>query len=171
MRGNHLSIRLFRSVAHVLFTRTRLLIGIGTLAATSMPAVANGILVPVPSVTVRAGDVIVNSAIDYRKLIVNEAAARSYVLAREQVVGKVARRSLPAGAAIPLNAIREPWLFKDGERVAIQFASGGLNIRGAGVALQPGVVGELINVRNIDTGVNVRGIVQPDGSVQVEGNF
>lgn len=149
--------------------RCLLVIG-GLFLAAAFQAVAGGIAVPVPSVAVHAGDVMTSELLVERRLVVNEAAARSYVVAREQVVGKVARRALMAGAAIPLNALREPWLFKDGERVVIQFASGGLNIRGAGVALQPGVLGELISVRNIDTGVTVRGVVQADGSVQVEGS-
>lgn len=134
------------------------------------PAAADGMAIPVPNFAVRAGEVMTGDGLVERKMVVGESAARTYVVTREQAVGKVARRALAAGAAIPLNALREPWLFKDGERIAIHFASGGLNIRGAGVALQPGVLGELINVRNIDTGVMVRGTVQTDGSVQVEGN-
>ena len=148
----------------------RLLAFGGLMLASSLAAVADAISIPVPSLTIRAGDTMTRDLLTERKMVVSETAARSYVMAREQAVGKVARRSLAAGAAIPLNALREPWLFKDGERIAIQFATGGLNIRGAGLALQPGVLGEVISVRNIDTNVTVRGTVQSDGSVQVEGN-
>lgn len=138
------------------------------LLVTPLAANAEGVTIPVPSLTVRAGEMMTGDHLTERKMIVNEAAARSYVVARTQAVGKVARRALVAGAAIPLNALREPWLFKDGERITIQFASGGLIIRGAGLALQPGVLGEAANVRNIDTGVTVRGVVQSDGSVLIE---
>jgi flagellar basal body P-ring formation protein FlgA len=147
----------------------RLLAFGGLMLASCLTAAADGIAIPVPNLMIRAGDTMTGDLLTERKMVVSETAARSYVVSREQAVGKVARRALAAGAAIPLNALREPWLFKDGERVAIQFVLGGLNIRGAGLALQPGVLGDVIGVRNIDTGVTVRGTVQADGSVQVEG--
>jgi flagellar basal body P-ring formation protein FlgA len=38
-----------------------------------------------------------------------------------------------------------------------------------GSALQDGSIGDIVRVRNDDSGVTVSGAVQPDGSVQVSG--
>jgi flagella basal body P-ring formation protein FlgA len=81
----------------------------------------------------------------------------------------VAKHILPAGSAIPVNALREPYVFKEGERVELSFTSGDLAIRGFGIALQPGVVGQAVKLRNPETGIVVTGVVQADGSVSVGG--
>ena len=47
--------------------------------------------------------------------------------------------------------------------------SSGLTIVTTGAALQDGEAGEVISVRNSDSGVTVSGAVQPDGTVRVSG--
>lgn len=127
------------------------------------------IAIPVPIVSILPGDRVAAELIGERRIIASSGIARTHFLARDAIVGKVARRVLPAGAAIPLNALREPYLVKDGQSVAIVFAAGGLSMTGTGVALQPGTAGELVSVRNADTGIVIRGVVEADGSVRVEG--
>jgi flagella basal body P-ring formation protein FlgA len=125
---------------------------------------------PVPSVAIQAGDTLSEDLVVERKLVANAVALRTHHTQRASVVGKVARRPLAAGAAIPLNALREAHAFKEGQRVEVEFAAGGLSIRGSAVALQPGIVGATVRVRNVDTGVVVSGTVRPDGSVEVGGS-
>ena len=60
--------------------------------------------------------------------------------ARTMLVGKVARRTLLPGRAIPANAIGEPRLITVGARVRVVYEEGGLNITAYGSALQPGIV-------------------------------
>jgi flagella basal body P-ring formation protein FlgA len=122
---------------------------------------------PVPSVTILQGDVLSEELVAEERFVANDKVLRNYFTSREAVVGKVARRVLPKGHAIPINALRDPFLFKEGERVVLVFVTGGLSIEASGVALQPGVLGSLVNVRNADTGVVIRGLVQSNGSVQV----
>ncbi len=122
---------------------------------------------PVPSVTILQGDVLSEELVAEERFVANDKVLRNYFTSREAVVGKVARRVLPKGHAIPINALRDPFLFKEGERVVLVFVTGGLSIEASGVALQPGVLGSLVNVRNTDTGVVIRGLVQSNGSVQV----
>jgi flagella basal body P-ring formation protein FlgA len=125
---------------------------------------------PVPAVAIQAGDTLTEEMIVERTLIANATALRTHHTLRASVVGRVARRAIAAGSAIPLNALREAHVFKEGERVALAFASGALSIRGAGIALQPGVVGSPVRVRNVDTGVIVNGVVRADGSVEIDGS-
>lgn len=122
---------------------------------------------PVPSVTILVGDVLTDDLLVDRKLIANTVALRTHHTSRSTIVGKVARRILPAGAAIPLNGLREVHAFREGERVSIEFTHGGLSIRGSGIALQTGLVGQDARVRNVDTGVVLSGLVQRDGSIAI----
>jgi flagella basal body P-ring formation protein FlgA len=126
-------------------------------------------VIPVPKVTIYPGETLTADKLGELKVVVRERAAGLYHLSREGVVDKVARRTLRAGAAIPANALREPYVFKDGQRVDLVYGSGALSIRASGIAIEPGVVGAVVGVRNMDTGVVVRGLVQPDGSVQLNG--
>ncbi len=141
------------------------------LAPDSAQAQANGITVtiPVPKVTIFPGDVLSGEVLGDLKVVLGEKATGMYITSRAAVIDKVARRTLRAGAAIPVNALRDPYAFKDGQRVEIVFGAAGLSIRGAGVAIEPGIVGSSAAVRNLDTGVVVRGLVQADGSVLLGG--
>lgn len=122
---------------------------------------------PVALVAIHPGEVVKAELIAERNMLTSPQLARSYYQTAEEVVGKVAQRVLPAGRAIPLNALREPYAFKEGARVSIVFAMGGLDIRGVGIALKPGVAGMTTEVRNPDTGIVVRGVVHADGSVRL----
>jgi flagella basal body P-ring formation protein FlgA len=143
------------------------------VAFAPVPAMASGpgaTAMPVPTVTIMQGDVLAEELVGEERFVASEKQLRNYFTSREAVLGKVARRVLPKGHAIPINALREPHLFKEGERVVLVFTTGGLSIETSGVALQPGVVGSLVNVRNVDTGVVIRGQVQASGRVQVGEN-
>jgi flagella basal body P-ring formation protein FlgA len=49
------------------------------------------------------------------------------------------------------------------------FKSEGLTITGVAIALQNGSVGDVISARNIDSGITVKGTVQADGTLRVDG--
>ena len=89
--------------------------------------------------------------------------------ARNAIVGKMARRTLLPGQPIGLSDIGNPRLVVNGGAVTLYFTEGGLTISTSGAAQQDGSEGELIHVRNTDSGVVVSGIVQADGSVRVGG--
>ena len=57
----------------------------------------------------------------------------------------------------------------NGAEVRLVYVDGGLVIVTTGAALQDGGVGEVIKIRNSDSGVTVSGQVQADGTVQVSG--
>jgi flagella basal body P-ring formation protein FlgA len=88
---------------------------------------------------------------------------------RKMLVGKLARRTLLPGVPIPLNAVGEPNAISNGSRVRVVFDQEGLEIETYAIALQAGSVGEVISVRNPDSGVTISGIVQSDGTVRVGG--
>lgn len=142
-------------------------IALAVVVTLSAEVAAGGMALPVPTVTILQGDVLADELVGEQRFTVNARQVQGFHTSRDAVVGKVARRVLPAGHAIPINALREPWVFKEGDRVPIVFAFGGLNIEATGIALEPGIAGKLISVRNADTGIIVRGVVAESGRVEV----
>jgi flagella basal body P-ring formation protein FlgA len=131
------------------------------------PAAGEERRLPVPSVTVRAGEVIKDEMITERAFAANLLGVALFIDVRQSVVGRMARRSLLPGQPIPTNAVDEPWAVARGAIVKVIVEDSGLSIVTYGSAMQSGAAGTLIPVRNTDTGVIIRGIVQPDGTIKV----
>ncbi|MGH6799566.1 MAG: flagellar basal body P-ring formation chaperone FlgA [Roseiarcus sp.] len=74
-----------------------------------------------------------------------------------------------SGARDSLSGVANRKLVSNGEEVKLVFSEGGLVIMTTGAALQDGSIGDIVRVRNSDSGVTVSGAVQPDGSVRVSG--
>jgi flagella basal body P-ring formation protein FlgA len=92
-----------------------------------------------------------------------------FVEDRALIVGKVARLTLLPGHAIPYAGVSNRKVVANGAEVRLVYAEGGLLIMTTGSALQDGSIGDVVRVRNSDSGVTVSGAVQPDGSVKVGG--
>nr|WP_292770983.1 flagellar basal body P-ring formation chaperone FlgA [Mesorhizobium sp.] len=89
------------------------------------------------------------------------------VVSPAQLDGKVAKRTLLPGRYVPAAALREAWIVEQGAAVQMVFIAGGLTISATGVTLQPGAAGDLVRVRNIDSGKILSGVVMADGSIRV----
>jgi flagellar basal body P-ring formation protein FlgA len=83
------------------------------------------------------------------------------------IEGKVAKRTLLPGRYIPLAAIREIYLIEQGAPVEVVFQHGSLTITAQAVSLEPGSEGDLIKVRNVDSGAVFVGQIMPDGTIKV----
>ena len=138
------------------------------LAATAQDARTTDLAPPTPSVVIYPGDII-------RSDMLSDLPAGSargvgpFAETRSAVIGKMARRTLLPGGAIPLAAIDFPRLVVNGGEVKLVYIDGGLTISAVGMALQDGAAGDFVKVRNGDSGVTVTGVVQPDGAVRVSG--
>jgi flagella basal body P-ring formation protein FlgA len=124
--------------------------------------------VPTPKAIIYPGDLILDEM-----LIDVPNAARDgsgpFVDSRSLIVGKVARLTLLPGHAIPFSGVSNRKVVSNGAEVKLIFSEDGLVIMTTGSALQDGSIGDIVRVRNDDSGVTVSGAVQPDGSVQVSG--
>ena len=141
------------------------------LAATtgSVTGVLAGERRPVPAVTIYPGDVIHDAMIadaDFPDAVPSNLFAGN----RAALVGKVARRTLLPGQAIPVNALGEPKLVTIGMRVRLVFQEDGLVISTYASALQAGAAGDFVTVRNLESGIVIGGTIGPDGSVHVSGS-
>jgi flagella basal body P-ring formation protein FlgA len=99
--------------------------------------------------------------------VTNRNLAKGYAQDISQVKGLVTTRTLLPGRTIMITSLRQPYTVKRGDKTLLVYDSGGLRITAAGTPLGDGVVGELIQVRNTDTGVVISGTVMPDRSILV----
>ncbi|HEY1864423.1 MAG TPA: flagellar basal body P-ring formation chaperone FlgA [Roseiarcus sp.] len=137
-------------------------------AVCAIPAWAQDALIPTPKVVIYPGDLILDEM-----LVDVPNAARDgggpFVNSRSLIVGKAARLTLLPGHAIPFSGVSNRKLVSNGAEVKLVFSEGDLVITTTGAALQDGSIGDIVKVRNDDSGVTVSGAVQPDGSVRVSG--
>jgi flagellar basal body P-ring formation protein FlgA len=132
-------------------------------AAGAQPAV-----VPSAKAVIYPGDVIGDEMLADTSAQL-DGAGGPFALSRSELIGKVARRTLLPGRAIPLRAIDNPRVVRNGAEVQMVFVQGDLTIVTSGAALQDGGIGEVIKIRNSDSGVTVVGTVRADGTVRVSG--
>jgi flagellar basal body P-ring formation protein FlgA len=123
---------------------------------------------PSPRIVIYPGDVIRDDMLVDNPQIVRDGSG-PFIESRSLVVGKIARLTLLPGHAIPFAGISNRKLVSNGAEVKLVFSEGDLLIMTTGSALQDGSIGDIVRVRNDDSGVTVSGAVQPDGSVRVSG--
>lgn len=128
---------------------------------------AQNLDLPVPRVTLYPGDTVENEHL-YERAFVAQTVARATVFdGRRAVVGKVALRTLLPGQPIPVTAVREPYVIAQGKSALVVFQEGGITITSQAVALQNGGVGDVVSLRNIDSGAIIRGTVEADGTIRL----
>lgn len=144
--------------------------GIAAVAAALflVPAVAGAAsrYAVVPTQVIYPGDTLQRSQLDIVE-VTNPNIAGGFAEQLSEVDGRVAKRTLLPGRTIPLAALREAFAIKRGASLRLTFAIGNMTISASGTSLSDAAVGELIKVRNTDSGVVVSGTVMADGTVQV----
>jgi flagella basal body P-ring formation protein FlgA len=139
------------------------------VAGVASHANAENIILPVPAMTIYPGDTIKESMLKERSFLSTFRARAAVIESPVQLIGKVARRTLLPGEAIPANAVDDAQLVTRGVTTQIIFQEEGLTISAMGAPLQSGSLGEQIRVRNVDTGRIILGVVQADGTVRIGG--
>lgn len=175
---------MFKPVSRSAFRRAALLLA---LVAGGMPAVAQetanqttnqsanqiasnqaaGDVVLIPNRVIYPGETIEPGALKQVTLIAGKHKPDAVATTADELDGKVAKRTLLPGRYIPVAAIRDAWLVEQGAAVQVYFIAGGLTISATAVTLQPGAAGDLVKVRNIDSGKIFSGTVMADGSIRV----
>ncbi len=146
--------------------------GIALLAACATTAVVadaddSGRTVFVPSTVIYPGDRITGEALSERQLLVSPGNPPVFGERQEDLLGKIARRTLLPGELIPEMAIRSEDAVKQGRTYKLTYNSKFVSIVGVGIPMQSGSVGEIINVRNPETGIIIKARVEPDQSLAV----
>lgn len=138
------------------------------VAAPAAAAPAIEMVLPVPRVTVYPGTVITQDMLSERVFRNRDYEQPGFARTPEAIVGKVARKTLLPNVPIAMVGMREPFSVVQGQLAVVIFQSGGLTISGRAVPLQNGASGEVISLRNTESGATIRGVVQPNGTVRVD---
>ncbi|RVD74127.1 MAG: flagellar basal body P-ring formation protein FlgA [Mesorhizobium sp.] len=128
---------------------------------------AAGDVVLIPNRVIYPGETIDLAALKQVTLVPGKHKPEAVATLAQELQGKVAKRTLLPGRYIPTAAIRDAWLVEQGAAVQIYFTAGALTISASGVTLQPGAAGDLVKVRNIDSGKIISGTVMGDGTIMV----
>jgi flagella basal body P-ring formation protein FlgA len=144
----------------------RLAGGLAALVALALPVRAEDVAVVTrhvvyPGQEVSAGDLQIVTVTNHNRDL------RTVATRIGQVDGKLTRQTLLPGHYIPLNAIRDAYTVEQGAPVRVLFAGDGLVITATAVTLEPGSAGDVIKVRNMDSGRVFSGIVMADGTIRV----
>ncbi|KQY26273.1 flagellar basal body P-ring formation chaperone FlgA [Rhizobium sp. Root482] len=120
----------------------------------------------IPTETIYPGEIVDAGRLEEVE-VTNPSLTGDYATATEEVAGKVTSRTLLAGRVIFVSSLREPYAVERGKAVRIVFTNGPLKITAGGAPLENAAVGDLIRVRNTDSGIIVSGTVMDDGTVHV----
>lgn len=136
------------------------------LAAAPTPVFAQSGTAVVPTRTIYPGEQIGEGTVEEVD-VTNPNLSGEYARKSSEVVGMVAKRTLLPGRTIPPSALREAFAVTRGQAVRLTFTIGTMTISAQGSPLDNAAVGDVIKVRNIDSGVTVIGTVMADKSVRV----
>ncbi|HVZ04381.1 flagellar basal body P-ring formation chaperone FlgA [Hyphomicrobium sp.] len=122
----------------------------------------------VPRTVIYPGDVISEDAIVGRQVERNDGTPAIFGENPEDLVGKVARRTLMRGELIPSSAVHQQEIITQGRPYKMSYNSEFISIVGVGVPLKSGAVGEVIPVRNPTSGIIVKARIEPDRTLTVD---
>lgn len=91
-----------------------------------------------------------------------------YFTKNKNIVGKILKRSMPAGRAFSASTVKPPLLIHRGDEVVILASLGGLQVRVKGKALKDAALGERVPVRNKQSKRIVQGTAVKYGVVSVQ---
>jgi flagella basal body P-ring formation protein FlgA len=121
----------------------------------------------VPAVTLYPGDKISSEQLLVKQKPAYLQPVQMLVQQVDQMVGKTPVRVLPAGKPVLTSFLALPKLVKPGTTIRTYFQSGGITILGVAQSLQAGSYGDLVQARNLSSGVVITGYVQHDGSLRI----
>jgi flagellar basal body P-ring formation protein FlgA len=126
-----------------------------------------GILYPVIVTRrpVSRGETLSHADIESRLLDISDET-RGYFVAPEDVIGRSASRHLPNASILNAGMLTQSTLVERGDSVIIEVRSGGLHLRAQGTALEDGLEGAQIRVRNDRSGQEIKALVVARGLVR-----
>ncbi|MEG8098969.1 flagellar basal body P-ring formation chaperone FlgA [Candidatus Liberibacter brunswickensis] len=120
----------------------------------------------VPSVVINAGEVLKESLLKEVEVL-NSNIRGNYANYIKDIVGFVTKRTLFPDHVIPLSALHRPYIISRGAKVRIIFTKGNMTISTFGIALSDASSGDVLSVKNIDTGVIVSGSAEDSNTVRI----
>lgn len=125
-------------------------------------AVAN---VLIASSAIRQGEVLSEANTTWQPRDITKL--QNVIEAPNNVIGRIARRSIAAGSAITTADVADPPVVLSGETVTLTVICGAVTIRTSAEAKQDGKVGDVIRVKPLPSDQDVRAKVTGPGTVEM----
>lgn len=119
---------------------------------------------PVLSSSIKKGDIITQNDIEL-KFIDNSTIKATTILDITKIIGKTASRNLKRGSLIQFNNIKDPILIKRNKAVNAIYKVKNIEVKTVAIALQDGKEGDIIKLRNHESGKIFQAIVDKEGNV------
>lgn len=123
-------------------------------------------MVPIYSFAFKKGHELQDLDIKYKKISMSANGGKD-ILSKEDIVGKVLNRTVPAGIAITATDLKSKPIINKEQLVKIIFSKGNLTIEAMGTAIDSGAKGDLIKVRNNDNSRIIKGWIIDENTVSV----
>ncbi len=120
--------------------------------------------VPVLARNVSKGQLITQEDIEL-KSFPRSAITGSHISDIKKLVGKSAAKSLAKDRMLTEDDIRNPVTIAKNSAVSAIYRAGGIEVKALAVALEDGSEGEVIRLKNFDSGKVFRAVVMADGTV------
>jgi flagella basal body P-ring formation protein FlgA len=141
-------------------------LALGFALSGAAPALAQEFGV-IPTRVIYPGETISADALKMGKIRKGRTSKVVIALKAEELVGKVAQRTLLANRFVPVSYVREAYVVEAGKPVFAELVQDFLTITISAVTLEPGSTGDVIRVRNTDSGKVFSGTVMDNGTVRV----
>ena len=118
---------------------------------------------------INRGEVIEKGHLDTREIVLGpDSPPQTYLdPAPESAIGKVAVRSIPAGATLTASMVAEPLAIRRGEDVTLSLKSDHMEVVTKGIAQKDGYVGDLIPVKVFVSGKDLTCKIVANGTVEL----
>ncbi|WP_244743318.1 flagellar basal body P-ring formation chaperone FlgA [Mesorhizobium sp. L-8-10] len=136
-----------------------LLAGVEPLRAGELAVVTNRVVYP--------GETIAAAMLEEVPLVRGNRKLGPIFQQAGQLHGKVARRTILPGRLIPPSSVRDAFLVQAGAPVEVTLVDKNLVITVTAMPLEAGAAGDVVKLRNIDSGRVFSGVVMTDGTVRV----
>jgi flagella basal body P-ring formation protein FlgA len=143
-----------------------MILAMPAFAAMAGPTEDTKLYAMVPTTVIYPGQIIAAGQVK-RVEVTNPNLSGDYATDFSQVEGMITKNTLVPDRAIYVSSLREPFAVTHGQQVKLIYSNGSLQITALGTPLQDGSVGELIRVRNNDSGLTINATVLSPGIVQV----
>lgn len=118
--------------------------------------------VPVLVRTIRRGSIISEHDVELRAIPVHRTDSAT-LLDAVDLIGMAARRTLRAGKPLNPSDIQEPEVVRKNAQITVRYESPGLSLTMQATALQSGVMGQVINIRNQQSSRTIQAkVIGPD---------
>ncbi len=121
-------------------------------------------IIPVLNSSIVKGDVIDESMLELKKIEISKINSNT-IIARESVIGGIAKRKLEPGKVIHKQDIQKEYAISKGQHVTIMYKKTGFSIEAHGIALENAAIGDTIKIKNLDSGKMLFGKVSDSETV------